>query len=184
MLVVNFDPFPTLITERLMLRQILTADAPAIFALRCNKEAMQFIDRPMAVSIDDALQYIHKLTASLTTNEGISWGICLKEDAALIGTIGFWRIDKANYRAEIGYMLHPSQHKKGYMQEAISATLEYGFTTMRLHSVEANINPANEASKKILEKNNFLQKAFFRQNYYYNGQFLDSSIYSLLNPLN
>ena len=183
MLVVNFDPFPTLITERLMLRQILTADAPAIFALRCNKEAMQFIDRPMAVSIDDALQYIHKLTASLTTNEGISWGICLKEDAALIGTIGFWRIDKANYRAEIGYMLHPSQYKNGYMQEAIATTLKYAFATMRLHSVEANINPANEPSKKILEKNNFVQEAFFRENYYYNGQFLDSSIYSLLNPL-
>ncbi len=183
MLVVNFDPFPMLFTERLMLRQISAADAPEIFALRCNKEAMQFIDRPMAESIADALQYIQKLIDSLQNNEGITWGICLKEDTALIGTIGLWRIDKANYRAEIGYMLHPLQHKKGYMQEAISATLDYGFITMRLHSVEANINTANEASKKILEKNNFVQEAFFKENYYYKGKFLDSHIYSLLTPL-
>lgn len=183
MLVVNFAPFPTLITERLMLKQIVSADAPEIFALRCSKEAMQFIGRPLAETLDDALQYIQKLTDNLQQNEGVTWGICLKNDSKLMGTIGFWKIDKDNYRAEIGYMLHPLHHRKGYMQEAIAATLDYGFTTMMLHSVEANINPANEASKKILEKNMFVQEALFRENYYYNGQFLDSHIYSLLTPL-
>ena len=69
------------------------------------------------------------------------------------------------------------------MQEAIEAVLDYGFTAMQLHSVEANVNPANEASKKLLDKNNFIQEGYFKENYYYNGEFLDSAVYSLISPL-
>lgn len=183
MLTFNFSPFPTIITERLMLRAISLEDVKEIFELRCNKEVMRYIDRPRAQSSEDALQYIQKNIDLLQNNEGISWAISLKETPTLIGTIGFWRIDKDHHRAEIGYMLHPDQHQKGYMQEAITAVLEYGFSVMRLHSVEANVNPANEASKKLLQKNKFVQEAYFRENFYYNGQFLDSSIFSLITPL-
>ena len=98
----------------------------------------------------------------------------------LIGTIGFWQIDKENYRAEIGYLLHPDQQGNGLMQEAIETVLQYGFQTMKLHSVEANVNPANIASIKLLEKKKFNKEAFFKENYYYNGKFLDTSVYSLL----
>jgi ribosomal-protein-alanine N-acetyltransferase len=69
------------------------------------------------------------------------------------------------------------------VQEAVMAVMEYGFQTMRLHSVEANINPANRTSRKLLVKNSFVQEGFFKENYYFNGKFLDSVIYSLLTPL-
>jgi len=131
--------------------------------------------------VDDVLALIAKIEDSLLLNEGITWGISLKEDSKLIGTIGFWRMDKANYRAEIGYMLMPEMQGKGLMHEAISTSIRYGFEEMKLHSIEANVNPANLLSKKILEKNGFVQEAYFKENYYYNGRFLDSSIYSLVN---
>jgi len=60
--------------------------------------------------------------------------------------------------------------------------LDSGFNTMRLHTVEANVNPNNLTSIKFLEKNNFIREAYFKENYYFNGRFLDSVIYSLLNP--
>ncbi len=66
------------------------------------------------------------------------------------------------------------------MQEALNVVLDYGFNIMRLHSVEADVNPMNIASIKILEKNNFVREAHFRENYYYSGKFLDSYVYSLL----
>jgi len=68
------------------------------------------------------------------------------------------------------------------MQEAKVIALDYGLNSMRLHSVEANVNPANEASKKLLLKNNFNQEAYFKENYYFNNQFPDTVIYSLLTP--
>jgi ribosomal-protein-alanine N-acetyltransferase len=52
---------------------------------------------------------------------------------------------------------------------------------MNLHSIEANINPENIASRKLLEKTGFVREAYFKENYFFNGKFIDSEIYSLLN---
>lgn len=180
MLQISFYPFSNLITERLLLREINTNDAQEIFTLRSSKTIMQYIDRPMAATKADALKYIGIIADALKNNEGITWGISLADDLMLIGTIGFWQIQKENYRAEIGYMLNDAFQRRGIMQEAISVVLDYGFNIMKLHSVEANVNPANEASIKLLEKNNFIREAYFKENYYYDGKFLDSYVYSLL----
>ncbi len=182
MLSLNFKPFPLLDTERLYLREITLNDVPEVFKLRSSEKVMQFIDRPIATKPEDAAELINKIIFSLKENEGITWGITLKSNLKLIGTIGFWKIEKEHYRAEIGYALHPDFHRKGIMQEAMSTVLEHGFKKMNLHSVEANINPENEVSKKLLAKNNFVQEAYFKENYFSNGKFLDSAIYSLITP--
>jgi ribosomal-protein-alanine N-acetyltransferase len=180
MLHLNFHPFPIIKSERLLLRDLKDADANELFHLRSDKNVMQFIDRPLAESIDDALKLIKIISDGHTNKENITWAITLKDSPALIGTIGFWRIEKEHYRAEIGYLLNPVYQGKGIMQEAMKVVLLYGFEKMQLHSVEANVNPNNAASIKLLEKNGFVREGYFRENYYYNGQFLDSSIYSLI----
>ena len=174
MLEVNFNPFPLLSTERLNLRQVTKNDINEIFQLRSDTNVMQYIDRPMAKTTEDAFRFIERIENGIVQNEGITWAITLKANDALIGTIGFHKIEKENYRAEIGYMLMSNFHKKGIMQEAIISALDYGFNVMKLHSVEALINPANEASAKLLERNGFIREAYFKENYYYNGKFLDT----------
>jgi ribosomal-protein-alanine N-acetyltransferase len=183
MLSLTFTPFPELAAERLLLKQITTADAPALFEMRSHKDVMRYIDRPLAQSEDDALALIKLITDLLQKNEAITWGIFLKEGSPLLGTIGFWQIQKEHYRAEIGYLLHPSVQGKGFMSEALMMVLNFGFHTMKLHSVEANVNPANAASIKLLERAGFVREAYFRENYFYNGKFVDSAVYSLLAPL-
>jgi [ribosomal protein S5]-alanine N-acetyltransferase len=183
MLQINFNTFPLLSTEKLVLRQTISNDESELFALRSDKRVMKYIDRPLAESIADATEMIQKINEDLNNNAGITWAITLKSDLKLIGTIGYWRIFKEHYRAEIGYLLHPDHQGKGIMQEALTAVLDYGFTVMKLHSVEANINPDNAASMKLLERNKFIKEAYFKENFYYNGKFLDSVIYSLLTPV-
>lgn len=183
MLTPNFHPFPQLSTERLLLRRIKDEDANDLLVLRSDKKIMRYIGRPLAVTTEDALQLIQKIHDSLSMNDGITWGICLKSDPKLIGTIGYWRIVKEHYRAEIGYLLALEHQGKGLMQEAISETLRYGFEEMKLHSVEAHVNPENAASVKLLGKNRFVKEAYFKENYFSNGKFLDSVIYSLLTSL-
>ena len=85
-----------------------------------------------------------------------------------------------HYRAEIGYMLNPAYQGKGIMSEALSIIIQYGFNNIGLHSIEANANPANQASIKLLEKIGFVREGYFKENYYFNGNFLDSAIYSLI----
>jgi ribosomal-protein-alanine N-acetyltransferase len=180
MLAVNFNPFPSLTTERLLLRVIGPQDDQHLFSLRSDKRVMKFLDRPMAKSVDEVSEFIGRIITDLANNNGITWAMSAKDTPELMGTIGYWKLDKANHRAEIGYMMHPDWHGRGLMQEAMAAVIGYGFNTMKLHSIEANVNPANESSIKLLERNKFIQEAYFKENYYYDGRFLDSVIYSRL----
>lgn len=178
----DFTIFPLLYTERLILKEITNKDAPVLFEMRSSPEIMKYIDRPIPKSIDDIYELIQKMEQMKSKGEGISWGIFSKENPERkIGNIGLYRIIAEHYRAEIGYMLNTNEHQKGIMFEAIQKVIEYGFVNMKLHSIEANINPENIASRKLLEKAGFVKEAYFRENYFFNGRFIDSEIYSILN---
>jgi len=180
MLKLNFNPFPKLETERLILDQPLTEDDKALFELRSDERVMRYIDRPRAKTINDAKELLLKIQDAINKNDGITWALRSKTSPFLIGTIGYWRIDKENFRAEIGYMLHPGFQGRGIMQEAMEKVLSYGFKELNFHSIEAQVNIANAASIKLLESKGFIQEGYFRENYYYEGRFLDTAIYSLL----
>ncbi len=180
MLTVVTNPFPQLYSQRLKLRQVMIEDANEVFFLRSDKRVLEFLDRTPAKSVEEVQQFIQNLNDLENKQEAVTWAITLKEDVKLIGTICYWRILKEHYRAEIGYVLHPEFQRRGIMQEALSQVLNYGFKTMNLHSIEANVNPYNRSSINLLQRNNFKQEGYFKENYYFNGQFLDSVIYSLL----
>jgi ribosomal-protein-alanine N-acetyltransferase len=178
----NFTPFPTLQTERLILRRILPSDAKSLFDMRNNVEVMRYIGKPRPKKLSEAEALIAKMEAGIVNNTGITWAISTKESPVLIGTIGFWRIIPEHFRAEIGYMLEPAFHGKGIMHEAMQPCLDYAFRQMGMHSIEANLNPDNTASAKLLQRNGFVQEAYFKENFYYDGRFLDSAVFSLVNP--
>lgn len=181
MLHLNFSPFPELKTERLLLRKLTSADSGEMFFLRSDDRVMQYIDREKTKSVEEAESFIQKINVSVDANETIMWAIALlTEPAVLIGTICYWRMHPEHYRAEVGYVLHPGYWNRGIMKEALLAVIGYGFETMNLHSIEAHINPENIASGKVLEKTGFEREAYFKENYFYRGRFLDTAIYSLV----
>ena len=182
MLSLKFDPFPVISTDRLLLRQVKQSDINEIFFLRSDKKVLEYLDREPATTLEEAELWIQKINTLEKNNEAVTWAITLKPDNILAGTICFWNITKEHYRAEIGYALHPDHQGKGIMQEAMTNVLEYGFKIMKLHSVEANVNPNNSSSIKLLERNNFSREAYFKENYFFDGKFYDSAIYSLLRP--
>ncbi|MEP7107602.1 MAG: GNAT family N-acetyltransferase [Ferruginibacter sp.] len=181
MLQPDFSTFPEIRTARLLLRKITKKDAPAILTLRSDEHVMRYIDKTRAANIVDAEAFITRIMHSLKINDGITWAITLKEDPrTLIGTIGYWRLVKEHDRAEIGYMLNPGHWKKGIMKEALLKVIDVGFKVFKLHSIEAHINPENEASAGILTSTGFVQEAHFRENFFFNGSFRDTAIYSRL----
>lgn len=180
MLQVDFLPFPNLETDRLLLRQIIIDDDKEILSLRSDDRVMQFIGRPKMSTIEEARAWIEKFDTALAEREGITWAITLKPENKLVGTIGFWRLEKEHYRGEIGYLLNPDLQGKGFMHEAFGPVLNYGFEKMKLHSIEANVYPENTSSRKILEKNGFVQEGYFKENYFHDGTFTDTAVYSLV----
>ena len=181
MLAINFSPFPNLETERLFLIRVDVKDVNEIIVLRSNPETMKYIPKPLVKTIEDALEHIAMMDAKIENNEGINWAITQKDNPKLIGVIGHYRIKPEHYRAEIGYMLLPEFSGKGIISEAVKEVVKYGFKGMQLHSIEAVIDPENNASAKVLEKNGFVKEAHLKENEFFEGRFLDSVIYSLLN---
>jgi ribosomal-protein-alanine N-acetyltransferase len=183
MLEVNFSPFPDLTTERLVLRKMnVEQDAQAMFDLRSNTQVMQYVSRPIAKNIDDSIKLIEMILDLIANNNAINWAITLKENPSyMIGNIGIFNLQKENYRGEFGYMLYPDYWRKGIIQEAITCTVKYAFEQMKLHSLEAHINPLNIASAIVLEKNGFIKEAHFKENLFWNNEFCDTIIYGLLN---
>lgn len=178
---INFTPFPNLETDRLQLRRVANSDVNEIFALRSNKETMKYLPRPLVKTEEEALAHIAMIDEKIRNNEGINWAITMKENPKLIGIIGHYQIKPEHFRAEIGYMLLPEYYGKGIIIEAIKATVNYGFEIMKLHSIEAIIDPENFASEKVLQKSGFVKEAHLKENEYYEGRFLDTVIYSILN---
>ena len=180
MLTFNFSPFPILETNRLLLRRLSKDDVPAILKLRGDAENMKFIPRPLAKTEQDALVHFEMIDEKIINNEGINWAITVKPNDDVVGIIGHYRIKPEHFRAEIGYMILPEFQGIGITTEAIKATVNYGFDIMNLHSIEAIINPNNFASERVLLKNGFVKEAHFIENEFYDGQFLDTVIYSIL----
>lgn len=184
MLTLNFSSFPTLQTERLLLRAHLTTDAKLLFALRSNEEVMRYIDKENPKNFKETEAKIKLMQDGFDNKTSIAWLIALKEKPnEMIGEIGYYRTDLANYRAEIGYMLHQDFWRKGLISESLKKVISFGFQEMKLHSISANINPSNDASRQILLKHGFEKEAYFRENYYFKGKFLDSEVYGLINSL-
>jgi len=181
MLELNFTPFPELETERLVLRRMTLPDVNDIFFLRSDEMVLQFIGKEPAKTLQEAEDFIKRIDEGINANTNIMWAIALKTNPSkLIGTICYWNIQKQNFRAEIGYVLHPQFWRMGIMKETIHKIIEYGFNTMKLHSIEALIRADNAASAAALESTGFVKEGYLKEEFYYQGKFMDTIIYSRL----
>jgi [ribosomal protein S5]-alanine N-acetyltransferase len=155
-MIAGFDPYPTLQTERLVLRQLTSADATEIFKLRSDDHVNEYVDRQRPQSIDDALAFIHRINTAIFNNEMIFWAIVPRQQQKLVGTIVLWNISPELQRAELGYELLPECEGQGIMKEAFEEVLAYGFEVMKLQSIEAFTRSTNERSLKLLGAYDFI----------------------------
>lgn len=181
----NFLPFPELETERLRMRRLNKNDVHQIFLLRSDDKVMQYIDRKKAETIKEAEDFLNLVDTALIKSDGIIWAIESKDHPGLmIGYVCYWRLLKEHFRAELGYALLPDFWNKGFMKEVLQEVIRFGYDTMKLHSIEARINPANKVSAALLKSTGFIKEAYFKEDYFFNGTFGDTEVYSRLQKKN
>jgi len=174
--------FPILQTARLTLRAYKLSDAPYLLEMRSDPRSMEFMDSAPLKDLAAAEEFTLEKIDDHTKQKGISWVINLKNSEKFIGDIAYWKIKTKDHRAEIGYSLLPAYWGNGYATEALEAILKWGFHQLKLHSVNADINPSNKASRRLLQKMGFKQEGYNKEDYFHNGKFLDSELYGLLEP--
>jgi len=177
---VHFEKFPELESGRLFYRKMLLSDAKDLLIIRSGDETMKYMDSRKMNNITEVENFISSLNEDYNNQRGLTWAIIEKSSNNFIGHFEFWKLKPEHCRAEIGYALKYEYWGKGFMSETLKTMSNFGFKEFKLHSMEANVNPENERSFKLLEKAGFKNEAYFREDYLYNGVYLDSKIYSLL----
>jgi [ribosomal protein S5]-alanine N-acetyltransferase len=157
----NFNPFPILKTDRLLLRQLVINDDERIFEYQSNKENFKFVDMPIYTSIEEAQNYVTKMNGGVSSNQWIIWGIADAKTNTVLGTISIWNISLEQSKAELGYGLFPGSSGKGIMSEALVKVVEYGFEIMGLKTIEAYTNAMNHKSIALLTRNKFTKISSF-----------------------
>lgn len=176
----RFESFPVIKTDRLILNALSLEDSYEMFLLRSDEEVMRYIPRPKLKSEEEVRTFLKQGLEIEKEGNQYTWAIRLKEKKELLGTIGFYRIQWNNKRGEVGFALRREFHRNQYMSEALKAILEWGYLSFHFHSIEAVIDPNNQASENLLLKHGFVKEGHLRENFFFEDHFYDSVIYGLL----
>jgi len=107
----------------------------------------------------------------------LNWFLIEKKDGSKIGGIGHFPKGKL---IEIGYALIPSERGKGYCTEAVKIMVDYLFLSRNIVRVQAQIDPRNIASWKVIEKAGLKKEGTIRKSFFIRGEWRDMVLYSIL----
>jgi len=145
---------PELKTERLLLRAIAPEDRFAIFENYSDPDvANWFFDQPLS-QIEQADQVIKEFLEKAAQDKGLAWAIQLKTSREFIGTCSFEDFGTER-QGEVGFDLSKKHWGNGYMAEALTKIITYGFTVLGLDKVEAHTYSHNARARRVLEKLGF-----------------------------
>lgn len=170
---------PLLRGARVQLRAQTAADVPALFALHADPEVMRFWSCPPFTALEQARDLYLRNERGVTAGEFLAWAIA-RDDGALIGTCSLFALDAAHRRAMIGYALGRPHWGCGFATQALQLALGHAFGTMRLHRIEADVDPRNAASLRLLERVGFKREGLLRERWLVGGDTQDSAMYGLL----
>lgn len=173
-----FSPIE-LITPRMTLRFVGQDDAEALFRLFSDPQALRYWSSTAWLHLAQAADNIEQTLTAYRDGTALRLAMILP-GGELIGTVTLYDFDRRNHRCQIGYMLARPHWGKRYMQEALPALIDYGFSALELHRIEADIHPDNVASERILEGLHFRREGHLRERWFVGGEISDSIIYGLL----
>ncbi|WP_164019757.1 GNAT family N-acetyltransferase [Pyxidicoccus trucidator] len=176
----HFDNYPEFGTDRLRLRKPTLDDARALALIYGHPETSRYIPYPAAVGIATVQERLTQNLESARRGEGFRWILCEHGHDEPVGTAGLFQWSKADRRAEVGYVVSISQCGRGLMKELMPALLRFGFEEMKLHRIEAHVDPDNTASIRVLTRVGFQQEGVLRDNVADGESFRDTVMFSLL----
>ena len=107
--------------------------------------------------------------------------ICRRSDGAILGSINLSQIFRGGFQsAYLGYQIGAEFAGQGYMTEAIALMLRYAFTKLKLHRLEANIQPGNIASIALVKRAGFRKEGFSRRYLKICGRWRDHERWAIL----
>jgi ribosomal-protein-alanine N-acetyltransferase len=173
------EPYPTLHTERLVLRAFTLDDAPAVRRLAQAREvARMTLNLPHPYEKCMAEEWITGLRPAFEAGTRSAFAVTLREGGTLVGTVSLF-IDERDRAGLLGFWIGLPYWGNGYATEAVAEVVRYGFGERGLLHVRANHFGSNPASGRVLRKVGMVHVGT-RQSYYEKwGEAEDRIEYSL-----
>lgn len=176
------DALPVLTGGRVGLRAMREddADIAAAFDIFSNAEVMRYWSGAPMTSLAEACAQIHRSNGYLQDGEGLAWGIVRLADDHLIGTVNLFHFHAQNRRCEIGYAIGRPHWGQGLASEALTLAIQYGFEALQLLRIEADIDPRNTPSERILVRQGFQVEGLLRERWVVGEEISHSRLLGLL----
>jgi len=114
-------------------------------------------------------------------NSRVGFAIVSQKDDEIIGDIALTEMHFPNNRdANFRIAIFDANTNLGYGTEATKLMLEYGFGILNLHRIELDVYSINNRATHVYEKLGFKKEGVKRENWYYNHEYYDSIIMSIL----
>jgi [ribosomal protein S5]-alanine N-acetyltransferase len=167
-------------SERLLLRLAVEADLPALFEVNSSEEVTALLPYSHWRSIADAEAWLERMKVLQAGGRALQFVAVSKSTGLAIGTCLLFRFEEGSARAELGYVLGRAHWGKGLMQEALEALVGCAFGSMGLRRLEAEVDPRNRASARLLQRVGFTKEGLLRQRWVAKGEARDVEMYGLL----
>jgi RimJ/RimL family protein N-acetyltransferase len=174
------DALPTLTSARLVLRPLDAPDVPALFEIFGDPKAMRFWSAPPLPDMAAAHALLADIRRYFAARTLFQWGIELRATGAIIGTCTIFHIDHNHRRGEIGCAIARAHWEHGYASDALTTLIRFAFEQLDLHRLEADPDPQNIASLRLIERQGFKREGYLRERYFLNGEPQDALYYGLL----
>jgi [ribosomal protein S5]-alanine N-acetyltransferase len=167
-------------TARLIVRPVAAADLPDLLAVNGDDEVTRFLPYPSWRSLADGQAWFERMSILGARGESAQYVIIERSTLTAVGTCLLFRHEESSARAEVGYVLGRRYWRTGYMSEALAGLIDSAFGPLALRRLEAEVDPKNLASRRLLEKTGFTPEGVLRQRWVDKGVAHDTILYGLL----
>ncbi len=172
---------PTLVGERVCLRTIEERDTEGLFRLFGDIEVVQWMSVPLLGDLDEARAMVKEIHDESEARRLFQWALVSRDQpSALLGTCTLASIEWSDERAEVGFALLRDARGRGLMSEALGLLVAHAFEDLGLHRLEADVDPRNVGSLKLLERHGFVREGVLRDRYVIRGERQDAVLLGLL----
>ena len=167
-------------SDRLVIRPVVADDLDDLLEVNGDPEVTAFLPYATWLSPADGAAWLTRMQVLAASGAGHQLVAARKTDAKVIGTLLLFKYEETSQRVELGYVLGRAHWHRGYMQEAVAALCGLAFAGLGIRRIEAEVNPANLASCRLLERLGFVHEGRLRQRWVAKGVTYDTHVYGCL----
>jgi len=171
---------PILRTGRLVLRPFEHEDAADLLRVFAEPDVVRYWSSGAWTDIAQAEAMIAEARQAYRDGGLARYAIALADTNRLIGICNLRGFFEQNRRCELGYALGRAYWGQGFAAEALEALLDHAFHVLDINRIEADIDPRNEASARLLEKLGFRREGYMPERWIVHGEKADTAFYGLL----